>query len=284
MRRMLNCTVMLLAPLVAAASGPDLGSAVAARASVDIGGGRGTLVLVQGRKTYGLTAAHCCDRVLGTSRVRYAGGSSGVARWEAVDRDQDIALFSVWARECSDVVKVAAKGEGRLFTINSRGQFQVKREDSERRWDVDKKAWIIRTVWQMRRDKCRKGDSGSGVFQGGVLLGVVTHGGVKDDETLLACPTSEVIKFLAKYRVGARPVGSAPPPENWGDKDRTAEILEIKRRLLELEKRKSIPGPAGRDGTSPDMEPYLRRLVSLETWRSNFRAVVRVKVTPRRGE
>ena len=79
---------------------------------------------------------------------------------------------------------------------------------------------------------------------------------------------------------------------DWGDKDRTREILELKRRLKELESIKPVTGPpgpagpAGRDGrdgepgTAADISGFSSRLESLEHWRSNFRATIRIRLRP----
>ena len=96
------------------------------------------------------------------------------------------------------------------------------------------------------------------------------------------------MSFLKEYKAfGPRVEGA-----DWGDKDRTREILELKRRLKELESIKPVTGPpgpagpAGRDGTdgSPgtavDVSGLLSRLESLEEWRSNFRTTIRIRLRP----
>ena len=307
-RGMLSAMRLLIASLcfasVVAAEEGDHPSA-ARRATVKVAGCGGTMIIRFGTKSFGVTAAHCVGKVGTICPVRIGDKTTG-GRIEAVDSDKDLAIFSVWSKDVVGVVKVATvgPGEGRVFTINSRGEFDLKVEsDSASRYDVIERRFILRRVFKVRKGKCRNGDSGSGVFRGDQLIGVVTHGGVKDTEQLMTAPHADMIKFLAAHNVIP---GDAPPSEDWGDRDRTREILEIKRRLADLENKEppapgrdgkpgergpsgdlgpaggsGQPGPPGPPGNSPDIDPLLKRIKSLEEWKRNFRAIVRVRVTPR---
>ena len=147
----------------------------------------------------------------------------------------------------------------------------------------------MRRGYKVSGGKYRDGDSGAGVYAGGNLIGVASHG--KDDKELFSSSHAQLVAFLKEHKAfGPRPEGS-----DWGDKDRTREILELKRRLAELEpsQGKTGPagpagpaggrgdtGPAGPPGTASDTSDLLSRLESLEDWRSNFRATIRIRLRP----
>jgi hypothetical protein len=145
-----------------------------------------------------------------------------------------------------------------------------------------------RTLYAVTSGKFRDGDSGVGVWAGGKLVGVASHG--DDDEELYACRAGQLREFAAK-------LSSAADLPDWGDRDRTREILAIKKRLDGLGDVSPGPagppgtagpagpaGPAGRDGLSSDVRPLIIRIKALEQWRGNFRAVIHVRVVPKDKE
>ena len=295
--RLLIATIVCT--VAAGAAEKDDPPSAAHRATVRIAGCGGTMIIRFGTKSFGITAAHCVGKVGTICPVRIGDKTTG-GRIEAVDTRNDLAIFSVWSRNVVGVVQVAptGAGKGRVFTINSRGEFDLESKAlAVPRYDVNDRRMIKRAVFAVKKGKCRNGDSGSGVFRGDQLIGVVTHGAVKDSDELMTAPHSDMVKFLSAHNVIP---GDAPPSEDWGDRDRTREILEIKRRIAALEKRKppspgkpgergpavergpaGDSGPAGPPGNSPDIDPLLKRIESIEKWKRNFRAIVRVLVTPK---
>jgi len=76
----------------------------------------------------------------------------------------------------------------------------------------------------------------------------------------------------------------------WGDKDRTREILLLHERIGELEQMvktlSAKPGPAGPAGPGIDpavLSAMIKRISELESWRGRFRATLRVRVSPVKG-
>jgi len=145
------------------------------------------------------------------------------------------------------------------------------------------------------------------VFVGDCLVGVQTHG--KDDKEVYATSLADIraFSFASKARCGVNLIpGSSDlssPLES--DSDRTAAIAEIRRLLKGLQAKpgppgpQGAPGPAGAKGISgkdgPDygdrieqlerrVQTLERRVVELESWRTNFRATFRLRVTPRTKE
>jgi hypothetical protein len=141
-----------------------------------------------------------------------------------------------------------------------------------------------RTLYAVKSGKFRNGDSGVGVWAGGKLVGVASHG--DDDEELYACRVGQLREFAAKLH-------EAADLPDWGDKDRTREILALKKRLDELTASSGKAGPAGspgadgkagadgKDGLPADLGPLIIRIESIEKWRGAFRAVIHVRVVPK---
>ena len=142
------------------------------------------------------------------------------------------------------------------------------------------------------------------MFVGESLVGVQTHG--KDDKEVYATSLADIraFSFASKARCGVNLIpGSSDlssPLES--DSDRTAAIAEIRRLLKGLQAKPGPPGPQGAPGPpgidgkdGPDygdrieqlerrVQTLERRVVELETWRANFRATFRLRVTPRSKE
>lgn len=247
--------------------------------SVRVGGCGGTIVRQSGGRLWGVSAGHCAkagDPVV----VRLSDGSTATGKWLHIDPETDLAAFVV-AFSTSKLVKVAQIASqgvtGDYRADGSRGTIKLVRHGNKAMRSTTGKTFQ-RTHYAVKDGKFRNGDSGAGVWVGQYLAGVASHG--EDDEELYACRADQLREFAAK-------LSAAADLPDWGDKDRTREILAIKKRLAGLSPRTGPagpagpPGPAGRDGLSPDVQPLIIRIKELETWRDNFRAVIRVRVAPK---
>jgi len=253
-------------------------------------GGGCTMISTDGETAYGLTAAHCVGKV-GSKMKILLSGKWVVGKVVSVDVEQDLALVSVVTSYPHVSEFTTGPNHYAFSTINERGRYTLTVEsEGEPRWDTVNKRLYNRRVFNVHDDGvCRGGDSGTGVFQGGNLVGVVTHGGKRGDSKLLMSPTQTMVREFLRKAQGMVPVGG--DYRSWGDKDRTREIIELKKRLLQLETSSSGgPGPAGPAGetgpqgpagSSGDNTALVARVEALETWKRNFRAIVRVRVTPR---
>jgi S1-C subfamily serine protease len=173
---------------------------VASRASVRLSSGGGcTMVDTDGTTAYGLTAAHCVGKVGSKIGVIF-DGMTVTGKVVARDSEQDLALISVVA-EVRHVAPVSSRPlHSKIFyTINERGRFELGvKSEGEKRYDVVNRRLYERRVFNVVEGVCRGGDSGTGVFQDGKLIGVVTHGGKRGDSKVLMSPTQPVlVNFMA---------------------------------------------------------------------------------------
>jgi hypothetical protein len=143
------------------------------------------------------------------------------------------------------------------------------------------------------------------VFAGGSLISVMSHG--RDDEMAYGASHADLLAFLAK----AQPDAEEPliqQARHWGDKDRTKQILSIWEAIKALRPAATGPagpqgpaGPPGATGTEADpvviqkmqkqiddqrkliaeQQELLKRIRALEEWRANFKARIRVRVSPK---
>ena len=186
-------------------------------ASIRVSGGGCTMIYTQGDRTYGITAAHVVGTVGSWPQAVSLQGKYMACKVEAKDDDVDLALISVDAERCSSVVSVAdlTDNKGAFRTVNSRGAFKLKvTAPSEQRYDVVNRRYYTRRVFDMQGGRCKMGDSGSGVFRGGKLVGVVTHGGSKGSSKVTMSPTLSAIQsFIARnkkiFPAGGKPEGFA---------------------------------------------------------------------------
>ena len=269
-------------------------------ASVLVDGCSGTAIEWQGKK-YIVGASHCFEvgqLVSYTTGDRLKGGTGVVV---AVAPALDLALIEVRPEDLTATVEVAEElpegawagcgyPKGKGPTVWS-GEFL----GAERITNLPRHRW----AFKLETGRFKHGNSGSGVFRGGKLVGVAAH--MNDKEGVIyACPLHDLRSFLARAvqgRPGPRPGQDGPsrvafaagngPGENWGDKDRTREILALKAQLKSLKAGTGEPGPPGPAGPpGPGMDPaqlsqILERLESLEDWTKNFRATVKVRVHPK---
>lgn len=306
MRRATILTALLLLPGLANFC-PKLAGYVPAERRIDAGiiaascqveGCSGTAVNWRGQ-TFIVSAAHCFGLgqvVTFTTGDKIKGGKGLVA---CVSPELDLALIRVAAADITATVEVAeALPGGEWFGVGYpkskgpaiwRGEFigaQIITNLPRHRW-----------AFKRERGDFKNGNSGSGVFRGGKLVGVATH--ADSDGMIYACPLQDLQVFLARavqgpteprLRQDAAPrvaFPTAQDPAGWGDKDRTREILALKGQLEKLKAATGEPGPAGPAGPpGPGMDgaklsQILERLDSLEDWTRNFRASVRVRVHPK---
>ena len=261
-------------------------SAAAPRASsppgaVQVGGCSGTLIYRDLDHTVGVSAAHCAGGPGSPVQVVLPDGRRLSGRWAQRDVERDLVLFSIprqdrplqLARVPGVVPKgdVTAFGRHGLKALKAMGREVITEAGSGRK--------LHRYGYEVTSGKYRDGDSGSGVYVGGRLVGVDTHG--DDDDELFSSSHEQLVGFLTEHKV----MGPGPEGSDWGDKDRTREILALKRRVDELESlvkniKEGPRGPAGPPGMAADTSGLSSRLESLEEWRSNFRATIRIRLRP----
>ena len=248
--------------------------------AVRIGGCGGTIVHQADGRLWGISAGHCSTAGEAVV-VRFADGSTATGKWLHIDREIDLAAFVVAfsTHKVVQVAQIAADGvTGDYRADGSRGIIKLAR-DGHKAMKSTAGGTYQRTLYTVKSGKFRNGDSGAGVWAGRYLVGVASHG--DDDEELYACRLGQLREFAAKLSA----VAELP---DWGDKDRTREILELKKLVAALEKRLDSvkdgipgpPGPAGAPGTASDLTGIEARLMSLEDFRSNFRATIRVRLQP----
>lgn len=146
------------------------------------GGCSGTIIHINGEKAYGVSAAHCCSGVGQTFVIGNPDGTSASARWTAINREHDLALFVTWASQIIAACPVAEApdydtidacgypaGNGPIYkraTYNGdrQGSFQGMPSGATRAYYTVTEGWF------------QGGDSGGGVFADGRLVGVISHG------------------------------------------------------------------------------------------------------------
>ena len=136
------------------------------------------------------------------------------------------------------------------------------------------------------------------------MVAVARHG--EDDRELYASTLDDVRSFLKRaeqeYRAAILPPRAGMPdppvvsvpfrfgPAGWGDRDRTREIVELKKRISELETlvgnlraKAGPPGPPGPPGRvdAVALDRIQKQLNALHEWRRTFRATLRVTVKPK---
>ena len=308
-RKITAALVVFLFARMAAAD--DVPAYVAA--SVHVSGCSGTVVCIDGPRAWIVTAAHCFEDGQAVSFRTGDKRKSGAGLVVMLDADADLSLVRCRAVDVTGVATVPPeRPAGEFVSVGyPRGKgpetLRLKYRGPERITNLPRPRW----AFDVTDGKFRNGSSGSGIFVAGRLVAVATHG--TDDVEMYAAPLDDVRSFLRRAEkefrasiLAPRSRTTEPPlavpfafpfpfgngPASWGDKDRTREILELKKRIAELEKGSSVvgkPGPAGPEGppgeTGPGLDPATmtaieKRIVELESWRGRFRATLRVRVTP----
>ena len=271
-----------------------------AKACVQLGGCSGTVIAIVGNRAYGLSAGHCAT-MGATVTMKNIDGSTGKARFVGVDREVDLALFVCWAKDVRGTAPVTIKVPDSKPVGHSRhGRFIVTMGAKGPIVETGTKKVMVRRDFLLKDGKFDDGSSGGGIFADGRLCWVATHG--DEDDNVCAVPHTDIVSFLSRFRKRCGPLVSvdaptdeAPKlPADWGDRDRTKEILSLKQRMAALERKLDglslAPGPAGpagppgqsgAPGKTPDISDTLNRLDRLEKWRSAFKARVVIRLTPR---
>jgi hypothetical protein len=277
-----SVTASALCLLVVAVPPP---AAPALAPSVRVSGCGGTILRQSDGRLWGISAGHCA-KVGAPVTVTLSDGSSCSGKWLHIDPETDLAAFVVAFSTSKrvQVAQIAAQGVSGDYTANgSQGLIKLRRS-GQREMKSTTGGTYERTLYAVKSGKFRNGDSGVGVWANGQLVGVASHG--EDDEELYACRLKQLREF-------AGTVSAVADLPDWGDKDRTREILAIKKRLDELGGSTGVAGPAGpagqtgpagpagKDGLPSDLRPLIIRIEELEKWRGSFRAVIRVKVVPK---
>ena len=253
------------------------------RASIQVDGCSGTVISPDG---YGVGAGHCAkvDRKL--TWVGYDNKTTGKGRWLYVDEKRDLALFKI----DKPIAHVRVPRRLPAGPITGCGwpegsgpeRLRLRYSNREEFSNLTGARW----VFAVEAGKFRSGNSGGGVFIGADLVTVMTHG--VDDQWVYGCRHEEFLAFLAPPGV-AKPLALGT---GWGDDDRTREIKALQKRVAALEKLLSskqspVPGPPGPPGPRGEPGPVGStdtglndRIISLEEWRDNFKAVIRVKIAP----
>lgn len=166
-------------------------------ASVRLGNGScsGTIIAIEDRAAYGLTAAHCCRRVGDRQTVHFTDGTKSQATILARDPRVDLALFSLPADAplgYAPVTKEPTPGKHRAIGFPAGVGPNLKRLKY-----VDNavlSSQMGRWRFRVESGTFRGGDSGGGVFSDGPsLIGVITHGG----RGLLSARHDQIVAFLA---------------------------------------------------------------------------------------
>jgi hypothetical protein len=231
-----------------------------ARASVRIGAGGGCsgVIIVAGPETaYGVSAAHCVSAVNSQFTIGFVDGRQANARWLAVDRQADLALFSCWSR---DVLGVSAVRDGipdgefwaRAVGFPSGQGPNVK--DLQVVGGATIEGGMQRNEFRVESGTALPGDSGGGVFIDGKLIGVTSHestdrsGPNQSASRLYASQNQQLVAFIRSYepRMAAscrdnwcwtpqpnRPIDTTPRPlpDLDSDRDRQQALQSVLDRL-----------------------------------------------------
>jgi len=223
-------------------------------ASVNLHGGSGTIIVRGPRHAYGLSAAHVCSKVGKEFRFTCSDGKLwGHGRWVAKDKRTDLALFTCWTKDTLAAAPVrrsrptgettgcgfpGGKGPERL-TLKTEPAEQIIDKDGDEIKVAKRAAFAIST------GHFANGNSGGGVFAGGSLISVMSHG--RDDEMVYGASHADLMSFL----VESQPLAKEPLVEqakDWGDRDRTGQILSLWEAIKALRPATGSAGPAGPQG------------------------------------
>jgi hypothetical protein len=189
----------------------------------------------------GLSAHHCTANIGDEFSFVNTDGTTGQARWVAKDLDSDLAMFKCWSKDITGVAVPIKRGNKRGPKYDGWGYSGLKGP----MWkELDYKGTVIieglsglRYEFKVDDGKFSTGDSGSGVYSNGKLIGITSHGS-KGHKYLYSCTSLQLTRFLEKNsdKMRAELVKwdeSKAPPLN-SDRDRTVALREVIRQLQEI--------------------------------------------------
>ena len=144
------------------------------------GGCSGTIIHVNGDRAYGVSAAHCCSGVGREFVIGNPDGTSAGARWMAINRQHDLAIFVTYSEHILAACPVAEKAPQQYTAVDACGYPSGHGPIYKRvtyRGDNRINGGMVRATFAVNEGLFAGGDSGGGVFAGGRLVGVMTHGG-----------------------------------------------------------------------------------------------------------
>jgi len=261
-------TLALVALTASAAAADELSDAV-----VDLPSCSATIIVKGRENAYGVSAAHCSSAVGDEFGFTTKNGGTGNARWIAIDRAHDLALFTCWSKDIQSAVPVITplpdnpEWSAVGFPARHRGQivqgasFAGTRDITE---SGSNRTILDRNAFRLNSWVLRGGESGGAVFAvreaAGVsgLVGVISHG--KDSRTMQASTNRALVSFLKANESKMVPdcrngycerwdVAPPPPAErDWSkgshdlpefmdsDRERGLLIQELMKQLDELRK------------------------------------------------
>lgn len=165
------------------------------------GGCSGTIIAVGETTAYGLSASHCGVVVGQEFKIGFCDGSIGSARWKAVDRIRDLALFVCWSADVLDFAPVpdgiirdaALTGCG---FVNTRGP-HVTTLHYVRETSIGGGV-TPRCEFNVVSGPYGSGASGGGVFRSGCLVSVFSH--QNGSQTAYGCTHEDLFGFLTEHR------------------------------------------------------------------------------------
>ena len=243
------------------------------------GVGSGVIVCVDGQDAYGLTVSHVAKKPGSDIVFHNRDGTEGMATFVARDRDSDLALFKC---RSGDVIGVApvlvsrpgATPTGAGYTASKKGELEIKGLTRLEPVTISNLK-NPRAAYAVNSGKFANGDSGGGVFENRSLVSVLSHG--EDNKRALGATHPQIVSFL-KENGAVESAGSVmmasksvpPAPESrkdfsdWGDKDRTREILELWKAVRSREPGVAGPageaGPAGKDADASEIAKIRQEL------------------------
>lgn len=226
-------------------------------ASINLHGGSATVIAQRGEKAYAISAAHVISGK--GKRVAFTcsdNSTTGSGVWVAADADLDLSLLELRSEDTIGFAPVHRQLQ--------RGQLRACGFPKGKGPAAKRFAWVedtrITTLparryrFAVKEGRFRGGDSGGGVFVNGSLVSVITHGD-DDDEQAYGATHRDILAFLGEHEkttgklvVDAAPKGGKEDRKegwDWGDRDRTHQILEL---WKVVRGQKVQPGPAGPPG------------------------------------
>ena len=285
-------------------------------------GGSGVIVRVGKKKAFGISCGHVAGRTGQKSGFTNHDGSRGILTWEARDKKNELSLFSTSSGSVRGVVPVvtrdtsgpvtAAGYTGATGRLCQKWLSPIKNPRKLSNVSVDRSQFVYD-----HGDGFGSGDSGGAVFAGSRVFGIISHG--DDDDTEVYSSTAKQLRaFVADNKKILSEAPESTDEESlksmarwWGDKDRSEQIIRLWAKVNKSAATGPVgpsgpPGPAGPAGvagmTGPpgpvgvgadqselaELKSRLlmleNRINELEEWRSNFKATIRVTVSPRKEE